>query len=161
MKTPLETMSHVRILIYSDYIWVTELSCRRNKTRFSWIWYHRTTSWRPPHCWELRNRPLPALFDWSIMGWTIRRLALMNLKPEKRNVSGTCWGWRVGAVGARQNDAAANASRRRKWLGSAADRLVALPAVRVCHFALFDVFRVEFYITPRERNRWNTLWEKP
>lgn len=27
---------------------------------------------------------LPARFDWSIMGWTILLLALMNLKKEKK-----------------------------------------------------------------------------
>lgn len=50
----------------------------------------------------------PALFDWSIIGWTILRLALINLK-QKHIVR--------GAVRSRQNRAPANAHWHRKWLG--------------------------------------------
>lgn len=35
-----------------------------------------------------RKRDLPARFDWSIIGWTIRRLALINLQQQTQQSAG-------------------------------------------------------------------------
>jgi hypothetical protein len=74
----------------------------------------------------VRRRHLPALFDWSIIGWTILRLALMNLKQRGGISCDATWADRrrvavvlasVGPVSVHQNRAGANAFRHRKWLG--------------------------------------------